>query len=85
MVQVGRLLLYEDQPLFDLSEQVSGQAEQAPDLSAWPFGRVGCPLELQGWAGSGGYVFGSWDSASQSWGQTGSLHWTGRETRFHLF
>lgn len=86
-MQVGWLLVQEGQSLFGLSELVPGQAEQALDLSEWSFGRDGCPLVragLQGWAGSGGCVSGSWGSASLSWGQNGNLRWTERETRFHL-
>lgn len=68
--------MQEAQSLFGLSELVSGQAEQVLDLPEWPFGRADCLLGLtglQGWAGSGGCVSGSWDSASLSWDQNGNL------------
>lgn len=68
--------MQEGQSQFGLSELVSGQAEQVLDLSEWPFGWAGClhvRAGLQGWAGSGGCVSGSWGSASLSWGQNGNL------------
>lgn len=71
-----RLLVQEDQSLFGLSELVSGQAGPVFGLSEWPFGRAVCLLGLaglQGWAGSGGCVSGSWGSASLSWAQNGNL------------
>lgn len=77
--------MQEGQSLFGLPELVSGQAGQVLDLPEWPFGRAGCLLALaglQGWAGFGGCVSGSWGSASLNWAQNGNLRWT--ETRFHL-
>lgn len=76
--------MQEGQSLFGMSELVSGWAGQALDLSEWPIGWAGCLLGLaglQGWAGSGGCVSGSWGSASLSWGQNGNLCWTEGETR----
>lgn len=69
------LLVQEGKSLFGLSELVSGWAGQALDLSEWLVGRAGCHLGLaglQGWAGSGGCVSGSWGSASLSWGPNGN-------------
>ena len=71
--------MQEDQSLFGLSELVSGQAGPVFGLSERLFGQAGCLLGLaglQGWAGSGGCVSGSWGSASLSWGQNGNLRWT---------
>lgn len=75
--------MQEVQSLFGCFELVSDQAGQGLDLAEWPFGlaeglsgRAGCLLGwagLQGWAGSGGCVSGSWGSASLSWAQNGNL------------
>lgn len=68
--------MQEGQSLFGLSELVWGQAGQVFDLSEWLFGQAGYLLGLaglQGWAGSGGCVSGSWGSASLSLGQNGNL------------
>lgn len=78
------VLVQEGQSLFGMSELVSGGAGQVLDLSEWLFGQAGYLLGLaglQGWAGSGGCVSGSWGSASLSWGQNGNLCWAECETR----
>ena len=74
----ARLLVHGGLSLAGLSELVSGRVGRALDPSEWLFGQPGCPLAQAGplgWAGSGGCVSVSWDSASLSWGQIGNLCW----------
>lgn len=98
LVQAGRLLVQEGRLPFGLSELVSGRvglvSARVLDLAEWPFGLAEEPFGqtarllglsgLQDWAGSVGCVSGSWDSASLSLDQNGSLRWTESQIRLRL-